>query len=141
VPDSVPSESNTLQDVGTVDPQSIIKAVQDEVFPLGINYFRTHAAISASLERLDRLWESISSATAAEDGQALPLRQAQAMTATARFMYRAALARTETRGMHRRDDFPKQDPGQHHRLIVSGLNTIRIREETINPGIYGEAAE
>jgi len=56
-------------------------------------------------------------------------------------MYRAALSRTETRGMHRRDDFPKQDPAQHHRLIVSGLDTITVRRETIDPGVYREAAE
>jgi succinate dehydrogenase/fumarate reductase flavoprotein subunit len=42
-------------------------------------------------------------------------------------MYRAALAHTETRGMHRRDDFPKQDANQHHRLIVSGLSSIAVR--------------
>ncbi|WP_075289289.1 FAD-dependent oxidoreductase [Pararhizobium arenae] len=124
-----------------VDPQAIIKAVQDEVFPLDVNYFRTHAALSDALDRLDRLWDSISSATIADESQALQLRQAQAMTATARFMYRAALSRTETRGMHRREDFPKQDPAQHHRLIVSGLYTITVRRETIDPGVYREAAE
>ena len=32
------------------------------------------------------------------------------MVATARWMYRSALARTETRGMHKRDDFPALDP-------------------------------
>ncbi|KQV40842.1 MULTISPECIES: FAD-binding protein [unclassified Rhizobium] len=124
-----------------IDPQAVIKAVQSEVFPLDINYFRTHGGLSASLERLDHLWEQIADARAAEENEALQLRQAQAMTATARFMYRAALARTETRGMHRRDDFPKQDPDQHHRLVVAGLDTITIRQETVDPGVYREAAE
>ncbi|MDQ0322017.1 succinate dehydrogenase/fumarate reductase flavoprotein subunit [Pararhizobium capsulatum DSM 1112] len=124
-----------------IDPQAIIKAVQDEVFPLHINYFRTHAGLTASLERLDRLWEEIAAATVADESQILQLRQAQAMTATARFMYRAALSRTESRGMHRREDFPKQDPGQHHRLVVGGLDTITVRQETIDPGAYREAAE
>ncbi|WP_040143261.1 FAD-dependent oxidoreductase [Rhizobium etli] len=124
-----------------IDPQAIIKAVQDEVFPLDVNYFRTHSALSASLERLDRLWEAISSATVADESQALQLRQVQAMAATARFMYRAALSRTETRGMHRREDFPKQDPAQHHRLVVSGLDAITVRLEAVNPGVYREAAE
>jgi succinate dehydrogenase/fumarate reductase flavoprotein subunit len=124
----------------TLDPQAIIKAVQDEVFPLDINYFRTHAGLSASLKRLDDLWEDIATATAGE-ATALQLRQAQAMVATARFMYRAALARTETRGMHRRDDFPQQDPGQHHRLVLSGLETIMVRQEPVQPAGYAEAAE
>ena len=63
------------------------------------------------------------------------------MTATARFMYRAALARTETRGMHRRDDFPNQDPEQRYRLVVCSLNTITIRTEPVKPSDYKEAAE
>ncbi|WP_411036010.1 FAD-dependent oxidoreductase [Shinella sp. BYT-45] len=129
------------EDAATVDPQAVIKAVQAEVFPLDVNYFRTHAALSASLERLDRLWENVAAATAADESLTLPLRQAQAMVATARFMYRAALARTETRGMHRRDDFPRQDPAQHHRLVVSGLNAIAIRPEPVDPAAYREAAE
>ncbi|AVA23729.1 fumarate reductase/succinate dehydrogenase flavoprotein-like protein (plasmid) [Rhizobium sp. NXC24] len=124
-----------------VDPPAIIKAVQDEVFPLDVNYFRTHSTLSASLERLDRLWETISSATGADESQALQLRQAQAMAATARFMYCTALSRTETRGMHRREDFPKQDPAQHHRLVVSGLDTTTVRQEAVGPGVYREAAE
>lgn len=123
------------------DPAAIIKAVQDEVFPLNINYFRTQSGLSAALARLDVLWARVATATAADESQILALRQAQAMVATARFMYRAALARTETRGMHRRDDFPRQDPAQHHRLILSGLDAITIRRETVDPGIYTEAAE
>ncbi|KQU87871.1 FAD-binding protein [Ensifer sp. NM-2] len=125
----------------TADPQTIIRAVQDAVFPLNINYFRTHTGLSAALERLDQLWQEIADATAADESQVLPLRQAQAMTATARFMYRAALARTETRGMHRRDDFPNQDPEQRYRLVVCGLNTITIRTEPVKPSDYKEAAE
>lgn len=139
--EDVPRQSPSAKGTGPVDPQAIIKAVQDEVFPLDVNYFRTHAALSASLERLDHLWKTVVDATADNESHALQLRQAQAMTATARFMYRAALSRTESRGMHRREDFPKQDPTQHHRLIVSGLDTITVRQETIDPGIYGEAAE
>lgn len=124
-----------------IDPQVIVKAVQNEVFPLDINYFRTHAGLSAALERLDRLWASIATTRAVDERRALQMRQAQAMVATARFMYRAALSRTETRGMHRRDDFPKQDAAQHHRLALSGLDTIAIRPEPVDPDVYREAAE
>jgi succinate dehydrogenase/fumarate reductase flavoprotein subunit len=124
-----------------IEPADIIKAVQAEVFPLDINYFRTHAGLTASLETLDRLWEEVSLAQADDNERALCLREAQAMLATARFMYRAAIARTETRGMHRRDDFPGQDTTQHHRLIVSGLDQVVVRPSAIDPGVYSEAAE
>ncbi|AOF93009.1 FAD-binding protein [Sinorhizobium sp. RAC02] len=132
--------STVASHLSPLDPQAIIKAVQDEVFPLDINYFRTHAGLSSSLKRLDALWEDIATATA-DEATALQLRQAQAMVATARFMYRAALARTETRGMHRRDDFPQQDPQQHHRLVLSGLEAILVRSEPIRSAGYAEAAE
>ena len=138
---NLPQLPVAASDTSSVDPQAIIKAVQDEVFPLGVNYFRTHTALSTALERLDSLWNSISSATARDENEALQLRQAQAMAATARFMYRAALSRTETRGMHRREDFPRQDPAQHHRLVISGLDRMTVRKEKIDPGIYREAAE
>ncbi len=47
-------------------------------------------------------------------------REAAAMLATARWMYRSALARHETRGMHKREDFPKQDPGATPSSIATG---------------------
>lgn len=46
------------------------------------------------------------------------------MTAHARWMYTAALARTESRGMARRQEFPDLDPAQHRRLITGGLDEV-----------------
>ncbi|GAA4998591.1 hypothetical protein GCM10025734_32440 [Kitasatospora paranensis] len=53
------------------------------------------------------------------------------MTANARWMYRSALARTESRGMARRLDFPEQDPGQHHRIVSGGLDEVWTRAEPL----------
>lgn len=55
------------------------------------------------------------------------------MTAHARWMYTAALARTETRGMAKRLDFPAQDPAQHHRITIGGLDEIWIRPGESTP--------
>ena len=51
------------------------------------------------------------------------------MTATARWMYESALARSETRGMHKREDFPQQDSEQHYRLISGGLDKVWVKKE------------
>jgi succinate dehydrogenase/fumarate reductase flavoprotein subunit len=42
---------------------------------------------------------------------------------------RRSLARAESRGMHTREDRPCSDPAFAHRLVVSGLDEVRIRPE------------
>ncbi len=51
-------------------------------------------------------------------------RQAAAITAVGRLMYRSTLARTETRGMSKRADHPDQDPKQHHHILSGGLDEV-----------------
>ena len=53
-------------------------------------------------------------------------REAAAMLATARWMYRSALARTETRGMHKRHDHPQQDPAQRAATSRGGLDEVQV---------------
>jgi len=53
-------------------------------------------------------------------------RELAAAVATARWSLAAAEARTESRGMHRRTDYPLTDPLQARRLIVSGVNAVTV---------------
>ena len=48
------------------------------------------------------------------------------MVATARWMYRSAQQRTETRGMHRRLEHAALDPSQRQRLLSGGLDEVWI---------------
>jgi succinate dehydrogenase/fumarate reductase flavoprotein subunit len=41
----------------------------------------------------------------------------------------AALARTESRGLHRRTDHPDRDVALQHRLLVGGLDDVGVRPE------------
>jgi hypothetical protein len=43
-------------------------------------------------------------------------------------MYRSALARTESRGMHKREDFQGQDGAQRHYLISGGLDHVWVKD-------------
>jgi succinate dehydrogenase/fumarate reductase flavoprotein subunit len=108
------------------DPGQVTRAVQAEVFPYPINYFRTGDGLGASLDRLDRLWAGVRSAGQSSAEHVVKAREAAAMLATSRWMYRSALARTESRGMHKREDYPRIDDTQRHHLVSSGLDEIQI---------------
>jgi succinate dehydrogenase/fumarate reductase flavoprotein subunit len=56
-------------------------------------------------------------------------REAAALIACGRWSWAAALARTESRGLHQRVDFPGSDPAQAHRLVVGGLGKVWVRPE------------
>jgi hypothetical protein len=55
------------------------------------------------------------------------------MVAHARWMYEAAGARNETRGMHKRADAPATDPGLQHRLLVGGLDDVWVKPDPTLP--------
>ena len=114
---------------GTDDLQRVA-AVQAEVMPLERNYFRQGARLDDSLGRLDALWRQAGAATGHRDGPAalrLRRRESAAMLAHARWMYRSAQARRESRGMHKREDHPGLDPAARHLLRSGGLDRVWTR--------------
>ncbi|MGO4329941.1 FAD-dependent oxidoreductase [Cupriavidus sp. 2TAF22] len=114
------------------DPQVLVAAVQAEVFPYARNWFRHGETLADSLTRLDALWHQWGQRAPQRDGErALRTREATAMLATARWMYRSALARTETRGMHRRTDHPGLDASQRYRLVSGGLDAVWTTREAV----------
>jgi succinate dehydrogenase/fumarate reductase flavoprotein subunit len=113
----------------TLDPDAVVRAVQEEVFPYDRNLFRTQRGLAESLDRLDGVWRALDATPEQNARSVLRGREAAAMVATARFMYTTAQQRTETRGMHKHEDFPKVDPGQQRRLVTSGLDEIKVRVE------------
>jgi succinate dehydrogenase/fumarate reductase flavoprotein subunit len=116
-----------------LDARSVVRDVQAEVFPYDRNYFRSAQGLTDSLTNLDRLWQSLRQAGPAAADDVVRSREAASMVAMSRWMYRSALARSESRGMHRRDDFPKLDQGQHHHLTVAGLDKILVTPRDVVP--------
>ncbi|HEV7722069.1 MAG TPA: FAD-binding protein [Iamia sp.] len=110
---------------GPVDEhRDVVATVQGEVMPYDKNLFRTDPGLRASLTVLDDAWDRARSSLLGVGKDAYRAREAAAMVATARWMYRSGLVRTETRGMHKRDDFPQLDPEQHHRILSGGLDEV-----------------
>lgn len=113
---------------GSTPAADVIRAVQDEVLPLERNLFRTGPGLRDSLARLDELWtDAVPSLDVGANPQRA--REAVAMVAHARWMYRAAEARTESRAMHRREDHPDTVPGWAHRLRTGGLDEVWVQAE------------
>ncbi|MDX2270863.1 MAG: FAD-binding protein [Cyanobacteriota bacterium] len=110
--------------------EELIKAVQAEVFPYDYNYFRTQSGLTASLSRLNSLWQQVRNGFNPDPTALGRGREVAAMIATARWMYASALQRTESRGMHKHLDYPEQDPSQQHRLLSGGLDHLWIKPET-----------
>ena len=53
-------------------------------------------------------------------------------------MYRSALQRTETRGMHRRREHGSLDPHQRHRLVSGGLDEVWVRRLAVPDREHGD---
>jgi succinate dehydrogenase/fumarate reductase flavoprotein subunit len=110
----------------SVAAREIVGAVREEMLPLDRNFFRREAMLRRSLERLDACWTDLRSHGRAGGRGAVALREAAALTATSRWAYRSALARSESRGMHRRRDRPGADPAFACSLHASGLDEVHV---------------
>jgi succinate dehydrogenase/fumarate reductase flavoprotein subunit len=133
-------------------PEEIITIVREEMLPLDKNYWRTGPGMTASLSRFESAWKGAipdlgwlakdSAKLTARDR--LRTREAASLLAAGRWIYTSALARTESRGLHRRTDFPGFSPefeGQH--LISGGLDQVWVRKaahvNTLSDRLAGRA--
>jgi succinate dehydrogenase/fumarate reductase flavoprotein subunit len=96
------------------------------MLPLDRNFFRRETTLLRSLDRLDACWTDLRRHGLGEGLAAVKTREAAALTATGRWAYWSALARAESRGMHRRRDLPDADPTFACSLHVSGLDEARV---------------
>ncbi|WP_150273403.1 FAD-binding protein [Paenibacillus tepidiphilus] len=114
-----------------LEAKPLIAAVQREVLPLETNYFRSEAGVSAALRRLDSLLPELGGVIPSTVQGIVQSREAAALLMAGRWIYTAALARRETRGLAHLAEYPQLDPQQTHRLILSGTVRIGIRTESV----------
>jgi len=118
---------NPSSETGRVSARDLIEIARAEVLPLHKNLFRTRERLTASLVELDGAWRAASAHLHAAGRARVRAREAAALLATARFAYRSALARDESRGLHRRLDRPESDPRYTHHYATSGLEEVLVR--------------
>jgi succinate dehydrogenase/fumarate reductase flavoprotein subunit len=124
-------------DGGDRDPRTAIDAaqaaayisvVQTAMFPLERNFTRDAAGLHDSLARLDDAFRSLREGRrSSSDARGRRReREVAAMLATARWICASALERRETRGIHRRRDFPALDDGPSRRLRLHGVDDHEV---------------
>jgi succinate dehydrogenase/fumarate reductase flavoprotein subunit len=113
----------------TLAYQDVVAEVQRAVLPYDHNYVRHPDKLVPALDVLHQTWAAVRDGLTGTGEDLFRAREAAAMTAHGRWMFHAALQRTETRGMHKRLDYPQQDPAQQFRLLTGGLDDIWTRPE------------
>ncbi|WP_395311642.1 FAD-binding protein [Mycobacterium sp. AMU20-3851] len=126
-------------DAPTVD--EVVRTAQEHILPPMRSHLKSHARLTESAGALEKLWEDISFGLAPLPARdAYKARQAVALVAAARWITAASLARTETRGLHRREDLPDVDHRLSHRLLVGGLDEVWTTSDPVLPQLISSAA-
>ncbi|TBV04185.1 FAD-dependent oxidoreductase [Stutzerimonas kirkiae] len=107
----------------------ISDTVRNEMLPLEKNFFRTGEKLQRSLDTLDATWDDLRRHLGGAADEQVRNRESAALVATARWCYRAALERKESRGLHFRSDLPQSDDGFAYRLATGGLDQVWVRRE------------
>ncbi len=124
-----------------IQNKQVIGKVQEHMLAIDKNYWREETSLQESLDTYAVLWKELREGLqGAEEDDArssarstLKARETAGLLHAARLMNSSALERKETRGLHRRTDYPKLDPNQTHHLIASGLDDIRIKTRPVDP--------
>ncbi|MEI9964252.1 MAG: FAD-binding protein [Caulobacteraceae bacterium] len=118
---------------GDVTPAEVVAAVQAETLPFDKAVFRTGEQLGQSVQVLETVWRDVRDHLGGRGRAALAAREAAAMTAGARWISAAAFRRTESRGLHRREDRPAEDARLARRLTVRGLDLLQVQYEEPAP--------
>ena len=100
-------------------PLAKVESVQRDSLDRGLlqSAMTRYASVDRDAEGLGRLTETLAAATPRPLSNRAAFEDV-ALTATARIVAAAALARTETRGCHHRGDYPQTDPAQAYSRIL-----------------------
>lgn len=131
-----------LSSVARIDPRAVVGLVQEHTLPLRRSYWRSAGSLVDSIGELDAMWPGAEFDLGGTGLDRLRARQAAALLAVARWTKYSALARTESRGMHRRTDHPGVEADWRVRLMSGGLDNVWVRPDAreiaaLDAGVVG----
>jgi succinate dehydrogenase/fumarate reductase flavoprotein subunit len=123
-PDAALRDGHDVHDapLAVSDPHAAAITLEREVRPLEVQLFRRERRLVAALRTID---DALLTRPGA-DASLAASRSAHALLYVAKLSYASALARRETRGLHRRDDFPLQTEGAA-RVLSGGMHAPAVR--------------
>ncbi|MFJ1457794.1 FAD-dependent oxidoreductase [Nocardia sp. N2S4-5] len=136
-----PAPGAGLNATAGIDPRAVVGLVQEHTLPLRRSYWRSAGSLRDSIAELDGMWPVTEVDLGGRGPQRLRARQAAALLAVARWTKYSALARTETRGMHRRTDHPGEAGDWRVRLRAGGVASVWVRPEQCDPGTAPHRAD
>jgi succinate dehydrogenase/fumarate reductase flavoprotein subunit len=100
-------------------PADAISAIQDVASPIKYNMRRSKDHLEEAISKIKEVQERLGD-LCAKDGHGLgKCHEARAMALCAEITFRSALMRTESRGMHYREDYPKQDDKNWLKWVIA----------------------
>ena len=96
----------------------LIYGVHEVLMPMKYNFFRRGDRLKEALHKLEIVQEKLKEAPANDPHGLVKLLETESSAECAAMTFRAALMRTESRGSHKREDFPKRDDDQWLQWIV-----------------------
>jgi succinate dehydrogenase / fumarate reductase, flavoprotein subunit len=101
-----------------IAPREIVREIQETVVPIKYSMRRTKERLEEALARIEEVQKKLPELYATDPHGLGRCHEAQCTALCAEIGFRAALARTESRGWHYREDFPDRDDKNWLKWII-----------------------
>ncbi|MBI4334108.1 MAG: FAD-binding protein [Chloroflexi bacterium] len=99
-------------------PYDAIREVQEIIIPLKNSYIMRKERLEKALELVEKVKAKLPQLKARDAHELVRCHEARSMLFNAEVFFRSALARTETRGTNRREDYPERDDRNWLKWII-----------------------